>query len=562
MRESPPQRLDAESLLGHPAETAWTTRTNPDLTSLLLELGRAVRGLDFYAETDPRRAPLLERACRALQSELTRAGAIDIRLESDGFRLASMTGTIRASGVLQVLAESLARHGLWRIRLDPTLTPTALQGLLELLSQPASRFESTAELARTLAARDITGIQLNELQVPLHEDRPSLTATPPRASASLGSMLLASRPPTAPIALEPESAPPEKPSLEEHPLDAPASDDRGERLRARLIELDRSIEDDAYRQLASDIVVWAENLWSDGLWDECYRALLVLADHSVGFGGRSEPQARTALACFAQLASGDRLDHLIDRACVHVPGSGVRAAQLLLQRGEHVVPALFDRICSSDDETETASLRALVLMLGEASLPTLVAAIDGSDEHRARVGIRLAGELQNADALPALLRALRARTPARRLETIRALAMLPGEDSKEALEMALASDLDEIVVAATEALESCGGSETVPALLDVLEASLHAARTQVSQRLIEALGRMGDERAVPRLASILDRRPLLRRAHWHALQLATVDALARLATREAHRSLERAARSAPGPVRARAADRLEALASR
>ncbi|MEM9177276.1 MAG: hypothetical protein AAGC67_18845 [Myxococcota bacterium] len=66
------------------------------------------------------------------------------------------------------------------------------------------------------------------------------------------------------------------------------------------------------------------------------------------------------------------------------------------------------------------------------------------------------------------------------------------------------------------------------------------------------LGRLGDERAVPRLCAILERRPVLRRAHWRALQLATVDALAVLPTKEARRCLGRAALHAPQSIRARA----------
>ena len=52
--------------------TDWGNRTPADLSSLLLELGRAVRGAGFYAENDPRRPDLLDRAYRAFKSEITR----------------------------------------------------------------------------------------------------------------------------------------------------------------------------------------------------------------------------------------------------------------------------------------------------------------------------------------------------------------------------------------------------------------------------------------------------------------------------------------------------------
>ena len=106
-------------------------------------------------------------------------------------------------------------------------------------------------------------------------------------------------------------------------------------------------------------------------------------------------------------------------------------------------------------------------------------------------------------------------------------------ESRRALCGALASDLEEVAAAASQAIASSEGSEASPTLLDVLESSLHNARTMLGCTLIEVLGRLEDERAVPRLCAILERRPVLRRAQWHALQLAAVDALTVLPTKEA-----------------------------
>ncbi|MBW2499683.1 MAG: HEAT repeat domain-containing protein [Deltaproteobacteria bacterium] len=542
-------------------EPGWATRTVSDLSSLLLELTRALRGLDFYGETDALRRPLVDHAHRAFESELSRAGAIDLHLTAEGFQLAGMEEAVPTSGPIAELAGALERHALHRIRIDPTLTRTALQGLLELLTQPTERFGSAERFATTLAARDITGIRLNDLDTAEESLPRPLGSTPPRASASLGSMLLGGPEAGPEESVLPGPGDDEKPTLDCHPLELPSSDDRGERLRARLTELDRLIDDDAYRRLAGDVVIWAKQLWSEGLANECYRALLIFADHAVGIGGRSERQARTAAACFADLACGERLGDLIDRATGRVPGSGVRAAQLLLELGEPAVPAIFEQICASGEESRAAPLCALVLMLGEASLPTLLAAIESSDETRAQLGIRLAGELQNPHALPTLQRAMRHPETERRMEAIRAISLLPGAEARQALELALASDLDEIVVAATEALAASGAHQAVPALLEVLEANLQQMRTQVSVRLIEALGRIGDERAAPQLTAILERRPMRHRSHWHTIQLTAVDALAGLPPASARRGLQRAAREAAGPVRVRAQRWLELLPS-
>ena len=549
-------------------ESQWTARTGHDLKSSMLELARALRGLTYYPQTDPQREPLLDRAFRAIEADLLRSGDLELELGEESIQVMGLSAPLELEGVAAEFGTALRQHGLHRVRLDPLLSRHALHGLLELLGHDPARYGSAEVFAKQLSAREASGIHLNDFEAVPEPIPQKLSATPPCASASLGAAILI-QPTEQPAPNEEDQAAareaaqePVALSLEAQPLAFPSTEDRGERLRARLIELDQTPDDAAYGERAADVVRWADDLRRSGLPLEWYRATIVLADHAVGFGGRSESQARAASACFQDLAHGEGLSELIDRACDPRPEAGVRAAQLLLQLGEVAVADVFDRICEAGDPAIVPALPRLILTLGAASLPTLSAAIHGEDPDRARIAIRLAGELQHPGALSVLIDALKEPALDRKLETIRALSLLPGDASKVALEAALESDLDEIVVAATGALATSDGREAVPALLDVLEASVHTTRTTVCIELIDVLGRIGDERAVPRLASILERRPMIRRVHWHAIQLAAVDALVQLPTKEAKRSLERTAENGPRPVRARAQKTLNRLQRR
>jgi hypothetical protein len=414
-----------------PASGYSVARTNSDAKSLLLELARALRGFSFYDETAPQRRPLVDRAYRALAGELTRAGPLEFEDGPRDFQVSGLSQPIEAGNVLAPLQSALRMHRLQRVRLEPALTRNALHGFFALLGQSQSRFENPEGFVRSLEARDARGIQLNGIHDPDQTTTPKLGTTPPRASASLSAR---------PVAAERH---PENPTLETHPLDVPSAHDAGERLRARLIELDRLTDDDAYRQLAGDVTIWAQELFNKGFRGDCYRALLVLADHAVGIGGRTEGQARIAANCFAQLANGERLDDLIARATDSI-GTDVRAAQLLLQLGASAAPAIFNHICEEQNVERALPLRSLVLALGDESLPILIKAIDSHDDRRAHKGIRLAGELQNPAVLPALVTALRRANASRRDEIIRALGFLPGEDSKRALAVARRAGHDEI----------------------------------------------------------------------------------------------------------------------
>lgn len=536
---------------------AWHARSPADATSVLLELARALRGFASYADASARRRTLAERAFQAVKADVARAGPLELSVRGETFALAEQPERLDARGGLAGLHAALVRHAIARLRIDARLTVDALQAFLDLLLRTPLDTKDARTFVRALATRDARGLTIND-ESELGDTLPrTLTDTPPRPSLIVTTPMVSAAPACAPQSEAVTAAPA---SLDAVTLTALARDTRGERLRARLVELDHTTEDTPYAERAAEIVAWAEQVWQAGLREDCYAALLALADHAVGSGGRAESQARIAAAGFAELASGDRLEDLIDRALAS-DESGVRAAQILLQRREAAVPAIVDRICASPDPLGSTSLHALILTSGEAAVPTLLRGITGPDELRAHVSLRLAGELQSTALLPALTAAARGASLGRQLEAIRALCLLPGEASRQALADALASQLDQIAIAATEAIAAKTGIDAVPALLDVLENHVRGSRTKLCRALIEVLGRLGDERAVPRLAAILERRPVLRRAHWHAIQLAAVDALSVLPTREARRAVERAASFAAGPVRDRARARLSGLSS-
>lgn len=542
---------------------AWRGRTSADATSILLELSRALRGFAARDGDPTRRRTMAERAFQAVSAEVARAGPLEIVVRGETFDIVDLEERLDARGGLAELRRCLADHSIERLRLDAKLTVDALQGLLELLLRPAAGVVDLRGFLRTLSARDARGVRLNDIDELADSLPRALNATPPRPSLSVMTTVvapsMAGEPEREPIPLpaQPAVTPPR---LDSAPPAAPARDDRGERLRARLVELDHTIDDEPYAQRAAEIVAWTQQVWQDGLRDDAYYALTFLADHAVGCGGRAESQARIAARCFAELASGERLEDLIDRALAN-DASSVRAAQILLQLREEVVPVLVDRICALPDPFVATPLHALVLTSGEAAVATLQRGIRGGDESRARVCLRLAGALQSTALLPLLAGTAKASTLPRQLEAIRALCLLPGEEAHQALAEALSSQLDQIAIAATQAIAQNTGIDAVPALLDVLESHMRGSRTQLCRALIDVFGRLGDERAVPRLAAILERKPVLRRAHWHAIQLAAVDALSVLPTREARRAVERAASHAAGPVRDRARARLSASTS-
>ncbi len=451
MRSSDPNSTEIQPESA-PRPTGWGSRTVNDVTSLLLELARAHRGFDFYGETSPQRESLCNRAFRALSSEINRAGPIEFLIETQGLRPGEFTQSIETHGVLGEFEDALRRHDLLRLSLTEPLTSTALHGLLDQLVRPPERFGSGADFAQTLAARDTSGITLNDGESEMKSPIRSLDETPLRAAATARSHFGEEAPlDSAPSAAQRLNSEPALTSeaagdattiatadsttthgIDTDPLATPSPVDRGERLRARLIELDRTHDDATYKHRAFEIIVWAEELSNEGFLDDCYRAEVILADHAVGCGGRAEAQARVAASSFTALATGLRLEDLVERAACSY-AHPVRPAQMLLQLGHAAAPAILNRLFRENGGPGAPGLEALMMTLGETALPPIVEAIRGQDDRCAQIAIRLAGQIQSPMVLPSLIDALQSPSLGRRLNAIHALRFLPGEASKQAL---------------------------------------------------------------------------------------------------------------------------------
>jgi HEAT repeat protein len=538
---------------GHTRE--WSERTPADLTSLLVELGRTVRGLSFYREGEPACLDLLSRIWLAFRSELSRAGPLELWIDDAGFHAAGIRETVPLHHI-EDLAAALARHGVSRVRLSTELTRESLQAFVELLSRPAAPIRQEGGLALALAHRSSLGIVLGGGEDEALAPPPRLADTPAIPTPSLGAALLAR---SHRLVLEPRNAG-QKPGIDERPLEAPATDPRGERLIFRLIELDRCTDDGAYEFLGRRIVDWAIELADAGLGDECHRAILVLADHAVGAGGRSGLQARVAQRLCTALASGARLQALIDRAQSRETRARVRATQVLLQLGDHAIPALFDRIARSASSETAAQLTATLIALGDAAVGHLARVMGQRDDARSLLAIRLAGELQHPDLAKPLATALAGERAPLRREAARALAHLGGDVAMHALVDALTSERDDLPDIAVHWLGVLRDPRVVQPLLAVLERATRAGDVSRARDVIRALGALGSERATPRLVALLERRSLLRRRALRELQLAALAALAGLPGREARRAIDRARRHRDAAVRDHAT-RLIATAS-
>jgi len=166
--------------------------------------------------------------------------------------------------------------------------------------------------------------------------------------------------------------------------------------------------------------------------------------------------------------------------------------------------------------------------------------------------LRLAGELQHPGLVEPVLAALEGDRPALHREAARALAQIGGDAAVHALVNALSSDRPELPELAAHCLGVLRDPRAVQPLLAALERARRNGDGRRAREMIRAMGAVGHERAIPRLAALLERHPVIRRKQLRDLQIAALVALESIPGREARRALERAGKHRDPSVRSRA----------
>ena len=553
-------------------------RNPADVSVLLVELGRALKGWGFYPPEHPARRELLERSSRAFQGELARNGPLDLEIRRGAFWMRGVEAPIGA-GRLDDLARQLFVRSVRHVVFDDALDAATLAAFLDVLATDSDALAAAGGFESAFSTESRHGVQVNEVDyrrllerreaaglaqaagaaLPVAEGTavgpvgaaveseagdPPPAAAPPRApadalrSASLGAALL--------------GAPP-APSIEEAPPEADPRDAGALELASALGDLEECDDDTSYRELARQAASLAAQRIGEGALDEGYRALLVLASHAGDDAKRSYAQRESAAQFLGHLATGAVLADLVARACDPSADVSLRATSVLLQLGAGAVPVLLEQIEAEADPDRRARLSGVVIAMGEEAAPALAQAIVAGERRRQRVALRLAGETQNPRLVPSLREALLAGSGDVVREAAQSLVRIGDVGSLEVLAEALRSPRAEIAALAAYSLGTTGRVLSLGPLVETLTRALAGGELALAREVVRGIGRLGRVEGVPALVELLARGGLLRRKQLREVKLAAISALAHLPGRESDAALERAARGRDARLREAAA---------
>ena len=532
-------------------------RSVADVSTLLLELGRAGKAWAFYPPEHPARAELLDRAFRAWHGELRRGGPLELSIRRGAFWLpgAESPLTTRADDT----ARQLYLRSVRRVIFDAELDPATLAAFLDVLTMEPDTLSSTGGFEATFYTTPRHGIQVNEADWRALREQPRVEDTlevddedlantaplglgeDPAATASGVSALESG------LGLLGAAAQAAEEAADEVPVD-PAIARRHE-LDSILSQIDECDDDLAYRDLARQLASLTEQMSASGEMDGAFQVLVTLSRHAGDDAKRSFSQRESASGFLGQLAHGPALEHLIDRAIDATVASSIDGTTVLRELGPPVAPILLDRLESESDPERRGRLSGVLIAMGEDAVPTLVDALTHGSKRRMKVSLRLAGEMQNPRLVGCLREALMSGEKEIARDAAQALVRVGDVSSLDVLAEALHSSRSGVAALAAYSLGATGRVLALAPLRDALARALDGGQLALAREVVRGLGRMGRSEAVPALVTVLNRGGWLRRKQLRDVKLAAISALAHLPGADAEAALERLVRSRDARLR-------------
>jgi hypothetical protein len=591
-------------------------RSSLDVTSVLAELSRLLRGSHFYAATDPRLHELFQRCYRALRAELDRAGPLAVAVQAGSIELGAAP---LGNGLLDELARELESRGLCHVCFDPELDVEAFAAFVQVMTSAPSELEKSGGVESIL--HELTGgailTSAAEPKVPAVAAAACDAATDEAARPVAGSGDATILDDAAAPALEVDAADADlghedqadletdslevdtlevdgfEPDLEavenEAPEEADATGSSGDETSASradpastgpapelepsarptigfapeedsafallVREFDDCEENALYARLADRILELADRFAEQGRPDEAYRACVTFYAHASDDRKRNAHHRTTAQLVLERMLCGRHLGEVLRRCCDPAPDVSVQATQVLLRAGRSVIPGLLRAIHLEADPDRQEQLTGILLTLAENATDALFEAMEDADPKVARTAVRLSGETQNPQVVERL-HGLLGRA-ALREEAARALARIGDPQALQVLVRSIDGGDADLARIAALALAATGQARVAPALLRALRRASRNDDASLGAELCRALGRLGHPEAAPELAALLKRRGFFQRGRPREVKAAAIAALTRLPGDVAYGALAQAARGRDARLRRMAQDALD-----
>ena len=291
--------------------------------------------------------------------------------------------------------------------------------------------------------------------------------------------------------------------------------------------------------ITRDMVALIDDLLMAG---DFANARLVLQELQRASGGKvAAAAARAALTSVGDSAGIREATGLLDDLDDDTATAFVECCRMV---GPSVVKTILPALQSEQETTAFRRARDIVGHFGGAAAPYLAALADDTRWFAQRNAAVLLGATRSADAVPPLQALLRKHDTRVLRPAVAALAGIDDPSAARAVQTALRATAGGNRTAVVEALVAERDPRVVPMLITMIsEIDPFGPDHQVLLDALDAVRQLGDERAVPSVASVMRRRKWFGGKKAQAFKTAAVRALVAIGTSRATSALDDAAKT-------------------
>lgn len=514
--------------------------------TILIEFAKTVKAVGFYPKGHPNLEAAIEKTFHLLKEAANEKGNIRWMIERTGFKEENIP-IGRSHKQLELLAKDLFLKRIREIAFIRDATLREWKDFLDILKMDADGLKKAGGLEKLLVAKEIKGIQLNEMKyedirkkvIELEEKKEQDVETGKEEQEG---------------ELESKAETPEEGAESEilHGMveQLEAIKESEETLDNLLDKLEKEDNTMAYQTIAHKIMTKAQPFYEEKNWEGFFPALIAFVAHSAPEGSRPSEQKAIAADNVKKMLHPDITDYLIARLCDRREERRKEIQKMLITLGENAMKQLLTALVN----TEAAYARRLIFntlaLFGEMVRLEAEKRLDDEKWFVVRQMVSLLGEIGSPQSLEAIQTAFGHKDIRVKKEVIKAVAKIPSAGSTTFLLERLNEDNLQLKLQAIISLGMLKDPAAMEPLGDLAsKRGFMGEPVEMRKEAARSIGMIGGDRAITVLKNLLKKRVFWGKKQNDEVRSVAAISLGKIGGNDAMEALEEAARVSKGIVR-------------
>ncbi|MBI5560155.1 MAG: HEAT repeat domain-containing protein [Deltaproteobacteria bacterium] len=505
-----------------------------DHTTILIELNRAVKALNFYPKWHPRLEAALGGFYSVLKEATSEKGEIKWKIDNKGI-YDGKTPIAPNLPATSSLARQLFLRKVKAVKFLPAVSPADTRALIEILIMEPKDIFDKGGVDKVMAGKGTGSILLNEMSYEQLEELRKESEEERRVAAKRMEHTQESGEMEEGARLK-QGGKPEKEPREE------------ESLESLLKRIDKETDFLIYNDVSIRITEKADVLIGKNRFDEAMPAFVLFLKHSMPKYSPTEEIKKKAGECLVRfLCSEELLAYLVKRIAGTEEPDRMKFQAMVWKAGDAVIDLLIDALIETPQANARRHLFNTLVKFGEKIRPRVESRLNDARWYVVRQMVTILGELGGEESTEPLERAYSHNDMRVKKEVLKSLGRIPSVKSSQVLLSAVRDGDKSLQGQAIISLGMLKDAAAINALGELaLKREPFTDNFQMKKEAIKALGIIGDKRAVSFLTKLLLKKVWFRKDEHEELRMLAVVSLGKIGGKEAVSAIEKIYKDSTG----------------